>query len=298
MIRPTTFLRSLRLNQHVGRDILLACETFQHTGSFKFRAAWHLASNIENDHLLTASSGNFGQALAMACREMQKRCTVVMPNTSAAVKVQAVREFGGCVDLIDVRKITREGRIAELAPQNPNAYVANGYNDELVIAGNSSLGIELAKLNGDIDLIIAPVGGGGLSAGILTGLREESAPTRLIGAEPLLANDAARSLRAGQLIRDPIESETIADAARSPSLGARSWEILKDGIEDIIEVPEAEIREAVRLLFYLANLKVEPTGALALAALLVDKKRFDGRRLCCVISGGNVDPAVFNSLIA
>ena len=100
------------------------------------------------------------------------------------------------------------------------------------------------------------------------------------------------------MIRDPIESETIADAARSPSLGARSWEILKDGIEDIIEVPEAEIREAVRLLFYLANLKVEPTGALALAALLVDKKRFDGRRLSCVISGGNVDPAVFHSLIA
>ena len=173
-----------------------------------------------------------------------------------------------------------------------------GYNDELVIAGNSSLGLELAKLNGDIELIIAPVGGGGLSAGILTGLREGGAPTKLVGAEPLLANDAARSLRAGELIRDLIESDTIADAARSPSLGARSWEILKDGIEDIIEVPEAEIREAVRLLFYLSNLKVEPTGALTLAALLTDKKRFNSQRVCCVISGGNVDPAVFHSLIA
>ena len=104
MIRPTTFLSSLRLNRHISRDILLACETFQHTGSFKFRAAWHLVSNIPNDHLLTASSGNFGQALAMACREMQKHCTVVMPNTSAAVKVAAVREFGGCVEFVDVQE--------------------------------------------------------------------------------------------------------------------------------------------------------------------------------------------------
>src|SRR6266403_1603988 len=112
MIRPTTFLSSLRLNQHMGGDILLACETFQHTGSFKFRAAWHLVSNIPNDHLLTASSGNFGQALAMA-------------NTSAAVKVEAVREFGGCVEFVDVKKKTREARIAELAHQNPSAYVAN-----------------------------------------------------------------------------------------------------------------------------------------------------------------------------
>src|SRR5712692_7275826 len=117
MIRPTTFLSSLRLNRHISRDILLACETFQHTGNFKFRAAWHLVSNVPNDHLLTASTGNFGQALAMACRIMQKRCTVVMPNTSALVKVQAVREFGGCVEFVDVRKKTREARIAELAQQ-------------------------------------------------------------------------------------------------------------------------------------------------------------------------------------
>src|SRR5713101_1091441 len=198
MIRPTTLIRSLRLNQHLGRDILLACETFQHTGSFKFRAAWHLVSNIPNDHFLTASSGNFGQALAMACREMQKHCTVVMPNTSAAVKVQAVREFGGCVEFVDVGKKTREARIAELAQQNPNAYVANGYNDELVIAGNRSLGLELGTLNGDIDIIVAPVGGGGLSAGILTGLREGGTSTKVVGAEPLLANDAARSLRGGK----------------------------------------------------------------------------------------------------
>jgi threonine dehydratase len=297
MVRPTTLISSVRLNRYLSLDILLASETFQHTGNFKFRGAWHMASNVPHHHLLTSSSGNFGQALAFACQELNKRCTVVMPNDSVIVKVEAVREFGGDVELVDTRKITRDARVAELARQYPDAYVASGFDDDLMIAGNSTLGRELAKLNGGIDALVAPISGGGLASGILKGLRSEGVDIPLIGAEPLLANHVTRSFRAGQIVRDKEESKTIADGARTTSLGERNWEILKTGLAESIEVPEAAIRDAVRLLFHLANLKAEPTGALAVAAILIQRERFQGRRVCCIISGGNVDAPLFSSLI-
>jgi threonine dehydratase len=119
LVRPTTFLVSLRLDEFLGVPVILASETFQHTGNFKFRGAWYLASHVPNQHLLTSSSGNFGQALAFACQILKKRCTVVMPHKSVAAKVQAVREFGGCVEFVDVRSMSRETKIADLARQYP-----------------------------------------------------------------------------------------------------------------------------------------------------------------------------------
>ena len=120
----------------------------------------------------------------------------------------------------------------------------------------------------------------------------------VIGAEPLMANDAARSLRAGHIVTNDVEPQTIADGTRTLSVGKRNWEILKDGIETIVEVPEDAIREGVRLLFSLANLKSEPTGALGVAALLTSPERFRDRRVCCVVTGGNVDPGVYASIVA
>src|SRR5262249_11717216 len=153
VIRLTTFIRSARLDRSLGAEVVLASETFQHTGSFKFRGAWHTSSNVPNDQLLAASSGNFGQALAFACQVLDKKCTVVMPHDAAAVKVQAVKDFGGLVDLVDVRKMSRAARLAELSAQHPDAYVASGYDSDLMIAGNSTLGNELAELSGTVDTI-------------------------------------------------------------------------------------------------------------------------------------------------
>jgi threonine dehydratase len=120
----------------------------------------------------------------------------------------------------------------------------------------------------------------------------------VVGSEPLIANDAARSLRAGHIVVNDAEPQTIADGTRTLSVGKHNWEILKDGLETIVEVPEDAIREGVRLLFSLANLKAEPTGALGVAALITSPDTFRGRRVCCVVTGGNVDPAVYASLIA
>ena len=143
-IRPTAFIEPEKLKTHLGVDLTVATETFQHTGSFKFRAAYNLALNVPNDEILTASSGNFGQALAFACQLLNKKCTVVMPETSARVKIEAVRNYGATVDLVDTKKIGRSERVAQLAAEMPDAYFASAYDDLFVIEGNSTLGDELS----------------------------------------------------------------------------------------------------------------------------------------------------------
>jgi len=294
-IRPTTFIESTKLRDHLGLDVTIASETFQHTGSFKFRAAYNVASNVDEDELLTASSGNFGQALAYACKLLGKRCTVIMPATSAQVKIDAVRGYGATVDLIDTRTIGRNERGAQLKEQMPQAYYASPYDDKLVIEGNSTLGDELAERS--FDAVISPIGGGGLISGIISGLARNSKQTQVFGAEPLLGNDAARSLKSGQLIRNEIEPLTIADGARTISLGDLNWEIIKDGVPGIFEVPDEAIGAALRIYFELVNLKCEPTGALSLAALMLNADKFRDKKVCVVVSGGNVDPKIYAKLL-
>ena len=290
-IRPTTFIESAKLRDHLGLDVTIATETFQHTGSFKFRAAYNLALNVEQDEILTASSGNFGQALAYACKLLNKKCTVVMPSTSARVKIDAVRGYAATVDLVDTTKVGRNERVAQLFEQMPNAYLASAYDDKYVIEGNASLGDELAEK--DFDFVITAVGGGGLVSGLITGLCRNGKTSRVYGAEPQLGNDASRSLQAGHIVANEQEPLTIADGARTISIGKLNWEIIKGGIAGIIEVPDDSITDALRMYFGLANLKCEPTGALSLGAILLDKERFKGKKVCLVVSGGNVDPAVY-----
>lgn len=297
-IRPTTLLETPRLSRRLGVNVLLASETFQHTGSFKFRAAYNLAVQTPNPRIIAASSGNFGQAMAYACQLLGKACTIVMPDTSAQVKIDAVREYGAEADLINVDAVSRASRVEELACAFPDAFVASAYDDACVIAGNASLGIELEAVADQVDAVIAPIGGGGLASGLVTGFCHAGKNVEVFGAEPLLANDAARSLRAGQLLKNDSEPQTIADGTRTVSLGKLNWEILRSGLRDIIEAPEEAIKEATRLLFTYANLKAEPTGALSVAALLAAPDRFRDRSVCCVISGGNVDPAVYRDLLA
>ena len=294
-IRPTTIIESEKLRRHLGLDVTVASETFQHTGSFKFRAAYNLAINVPNDEMLTASSGNFGQALAYACKLTRKRCTVVMPETSARVKIDAVRSYSATVDLVDTNKVARNERVSQLAAEMPDAYFASPYDDQFVIGGNASLGSELAEMN--FDIVVAPIGGGGLISGIVAGFKHSAKPVEVIGAEPSMGNDAARSLRAGDIVRNEVEPMTIADGARTISVGSLNWPIIRDNIREIVEVPEDRIAEAVRLYFGLVNLKCEPTGALSLGAVLEKPELFNGKKVCLVVSGGNVDADVYRNII-
>ncbi|MGZ4983526.1 MAG: threonine ammonia-lyase [Chthoniobacterales bacterium] len=297
-IRPTTIIEAPRLSQRLGAQVTIASETFQLTGSFKFRAAYNVALNVAQPHIIVASSGNFGQALAYACQLAGKQCTVVMPNDSAQVKIEAVREYGATVDLIDVRQISRAARVQELAQKIGDVYVASPFDDPLVIDGNASLGDELRALGRPFDNIIVPVGGGGLFSGILQSYAAANDKTEIWGAEPALGNDAARSLREGHIVVNEQEPKTIADGARTVSLGKHNWPIIHDHAAGIIEVPEEQIREGLRLLYSLANLKVEPTGALSIGAVLTTPNEFRDKQVCCVVSGGNVDAAVYRECLA
>ncbi|QBD82695.1 threonine/serine dehydratase [Ktedonosporobacter rubrisoli] len=291
-VRPTLLLPAPSLSTELKCELTIASETFQHTGSFKFRAAYNLISSIEQQHVITASSGNFGQAVAYACKLLRKTCTIVMPATSARVKIEAIQAYGGTVDLIDVQQISREERVSQLMEANPGAFEAHAYDDYRVIAGNSTLGKDIFSA-GEFDTVVVPIGGGGLSSGVIIARDLLQAQTAIIGAEPLPGNDAAQSLHNGRLISNAQEPDTIADGARTRSLGHINWEILQRGIKDIIEVPDRQTLRTVRSYFRYVNLKVEPTGALTLGALFSAPERFYGQRVCCIVSGGNVDPAVY-----
>ena len=304
-VRPTTWIEPEKLRAALGLRITLVTETFQRTGSFKFRAAFHRARTSPAPHLLAASSGNFGQALALACKLLRKRATVVMPSISARVKIEAVRSHGARVELTDVEKESREDAVERLLADLPEAEVASAYDDPAVIAGNATLGVEIAarlarwsESRRRNAVVVVPIGGGGISSGIVTGLRSAGmGDVPVVGAEPLLANDAAESLRRGELVSHAGEALSLADGARLPRLGENNWSIIRNGLRHIVEVPEVRIAEGVRQLFVAANLKAEPTGALGIGALLTDPEPFRGKEALAVITGGNVDPAVYSRIL-
>jgi threonine dehydratase len=219
-----------------------------------------------------------------------------MPETSSKTKINAVREFGGVVDLIDVKTISRADRVQQLASEYPTAYIASAYDDELVIEGNATLGAELLASGEDFHLVVAPLGGGGLTSGLIRAFA--STGTKVFGAEPAMANDGVRSLMAGHIVENETEPQSLADGARTLSLGKLNWTVIQNGIGGILEVSEESIVKGLKTLYSKANLKAEPTGALAIGALLQHPREFEGKKVCCVISGGNVDPELYASLIA
>ena len=296
-VKPTTFQSTLLLDRALGAEVTVASETLQVTGSFKFRAAYNLLSSVPNEEVITASSGNFGQAVAYACMLLNKRCTVIMPRSSSQTKQEAIKGYGSRVELIDIAITSRMQAIQDRLEQHPDAFYAPPYDHYKVVAGNSTLGREIIEqmhsADKPLDYIICPIGGGGLISGIVVA-RDLLAPeVEVVGAEPLLANDAARSLREGRLVSLDSEPMTMADGTRTLSVGNLNWEIIRDGLKRIIEVPEEKIAEGVRTLYSAANLKAEPTGALSVGAMLTQPEVFKGKRVCCVVSGGNVDVATY-----
>jgi threonine dehydratase len=300
VVRPTTLIEAPRLADRLGARVVIASEASQHTGSFKFRAGYNVAASVPHRRIIAASSGNFGAGLACACQMLDKACTIVMPDTSATMKIDAVRRYGATVDVIDVNKISRQARVRELGQLHPDAYLASPFDDPLVIEGNATLGAELANLHRNFDLVVAAVGGGGLMSGLIRGFEKvpQRRATQFIGVEPIIANDLSRSLKAGHIVANETEPQTIADGVRTLSVGQHNWAVLHHGLSEVIEVAEEQIEEGVRLLFHLAHLKAEPTGALGIAALLAAPERFRGHSVCCVVSGGNVDDECFAAILA
>ena len=293
-VRPTTWLHFEQIDSAVGTKVWFASETRQVTGSFKYRAATSVVNNVSAPGFIAASSGNFGQALACACKLKGVPCIIVMPTTSAAVKIDAVRSHNAEVVFVDTAVQTRADKVKEVVVDYPEYHVASPYDCDWVIQGNSSLGEEIHVHSSNPGLVLVPIGGGGLISGVAEALESNGNEVLLWGAEPAMADDAARSLEQGERLYNEGEPQTVADGARTRSVGARNWLRIKRRVSNILRVSEESICKAVCLL-HSVGVEVEPTGALTLGALL--EHSIDVDEVVVVISGKNVDSTLYDSII-
>ena len=289
-IHVTPVMTSMTFNQLFGADLYFKCENFQKAGAFKYRGATNAVMSLPATgrmvNVATHSSGNHAQALSLAARCHGISAYVVMPENSPRVKVQAVKGYGGIVRFCEPTLQARESTLAEVIAATGAAEV-HPYNDYRIIAGQSTAAAELLDAVSTPDILVAPVGGGGLLSGTILTARYFSPQTKVFGAEPLMANDAWQSLRAGKLIPS-VNPSTIADGLRT-SLGSLTYPIVIKGVEDILTVSEEGIREAMRLIWERMKIVVEPSGAVPLAAVMEHPAVFRGKKTGLILSGGNVD---------
>jgi threonine dehydratase len=283
------------LDAACGARVFLKCENFQRTGSFKFRGATNAVAALDagtrSRGVVADSSGNHAQALALAACLHQTYATLAMPEDANPAKVEATRGYGASIVFCPP---THEGRrdAVDCLVRETGAVYVSPHDDPFVIAGQGTAAWELLEEMQDLDLILAPVGGGGLLSGTLLAARHMAPKVRVIGCEPAGAGDAARSLKTGERITDFVP-HTMADGLRTP-LGDLAFDILRKAhLDDIVLVSEDEILTAMRFVWERAKLVIEPSAAVALAPLLFGKLDVAGRRVGVIISGGNVDLTPF-----
>ena len=287
----TPIARCATLDRVAGRRLFFKCEHLQKTGAFKFRGACNAVLRLSPEAaargVVTHSSGNHAAALALAARLRGTTAEVVMPSTSAAPKKRAVREYGATIVECQPTLAAREETAAQVLARTGGTLIPP-YDHPDVIAGQGTAGLELTDDLPDLDVIVVPVGGGGLASGVCLAAHAHNPRLRVIGAEPAAVDDAARSLAAGQRLPQP-GGRSIADGLLT-SLGEHPWRILRHHLDRVITVSEEEIVAAMRLLWERAKLLVEPSAAVPLAALLADEgKRLPPGSAGVVLSGGNVD---------
>ena len=291
-VKRTVVVSSEELNDIAGREVLLKCENLQHVGAFKFRGATNAVSMLDEDAemgVCTHSSGNHAQALALAAKQRGIPAYIVMPNTAPKVKVAGVQSHDAEITFCEPTLEAREATAASVI-ERTGATLVHPYDNPNVIAGQGTAAMELFEQAGPMDAVIAPVGGGGLMSGTCITTRALFPETRLFGAEPEGADDAARSLAADEYIPQT-GPDTICDGLLT-SLGQLTWPILRDHLEGVITVSDEEVIEAMRLLLKHLGMVVEPSGAASLAAVLKPEFRdLEGiSRVGLILSGGNVAP--------
>ena len=286
----TPVLTSSYLDGRVGAELFFKCENFQRIGAFKFRGATNAVFSLAPEELergvVAHSSGNHAQALALAARLRGTRATIVMPTTASAVKMAAVRGYGA--EIVTCRP-TVEDREQETdrVLRETGGTLIHPYNDRRIIAGQATAAMELLEQAAKLDLILAPVGGGGLLSGATLAAHHFSPSTRVVGAEPTAADDAYRSLEAGEILPS-IEPRTIADGLLT-SLGDLTFAVISELTESIVTVSEEAIIEAMRTVWERMKIIIEPSAAVPVAALLEGKLDPTGQRVGVILSGGNVD---------
>ncbi|HUK03293.1 MAG TPA: pyridoxal-phosphate dependent enzyme [Steroidobacteraceae bacterium] len=289
-IHRTPVMTSATLDELAGGQLYFKCENFQKIGAFKARGAHNAVFALtpqEAAHgVATHSSGNHGAAVALAARSRGIPAYVVMPSNVAAVKKEAVARYGAQVTFCEPSLAARERTVEQLLAAT-HAYFVHPYNDLRVMAGQGTSVLELLEEVPDLDVIVCPVGGGGQIAGVAVAAKGVKPGIRVIGAEPAAADDARRSLQSGTRVmaNDP---QTIADGLRA-SLGDLSFALIREHVDDIVTVSEAAIVSAMRRVWEVMKIVIEPSSAVPVAALLEGALPAAGRRIGVILSGGNVD---------
>jgi threonine dehydratase len=286
------------------KKIWLKAESLQPIGAFKIRGAANKILQLSPEEIrrgvITYSSGNHAQGVAYAAREVGAKAVIVMPSNAPAVKRAATLALGAEIVEVGAASSERLARCEELVRQH-GYIVIPPYDDEQIIAGQATCGLEIAEARPLADLVLAPISGGGLLSGVATGVKRMLPNAKVFGVEPELAADAAESFRTGQIVTWSAEetSRTIADGLRTQSVGVRNFAHIQTFVDGIITVTEAEIRAAMRAIITATRLVPEPSGAVATAALLFHGAELPPyRQAVAVMSGGNVDPAFLAEVLS
>ncbi len=278
------------LNEMLDADLFFKCENFQKVGAFKFRGACNAVFSLSDAEarrgVATHSSGNHGAALALAARLRGIEARIVMPTNASAIKQAAVAGYGGTIVFCDPTQAAREASLANVV-QETGATFIHPYNNLHVIAGQGTAALELCEDVLELDVVMVPIGGGGLTSGTAITIAGRSPTTRLIAAEPAAADDAYRSLRTGQ-IQPSLNPQTIADGLRT-SLGDLTFAIIQRHVEQIVTVSEVAIADAMRHVWERMKMIIEPSAAVPVGALLEQRIDLSGQRIGVILSGGNVD---------
>lgn len=285
----TPILRSPAFDARCGREVYFKCENLQTGGAFKYRGAMNVLLQLDarrTPQVITHSSGNHGNALALAARSRGMSAIVIVPRDSARSKIAAIEAAGARIELCDPGLPARERRLAEILEHEP-ALVVHPFDDEEIIAGQGTAALEMIVEVQTLDVISTPVGGGGLIGGTALAAKAMLPGIRVLGAEPEQADDAYQSFRSGE--RRAVDApQTIADGLRG-SIGVRNFELLRSHVDGIVTVSEAQIVAAMRVVMDDLKLLVEPSAAVPVAAVLAAKIGSPGDRVGVVLSGGNVD---------
>lgn len=288
-ISHTPVMTSQSINELAGCQIYFKCENFQKVGAFKSRGAMNAALSLTPEQrtkgLATHSSGNHAQALARAAKILGTKSYIVMPRTAPEIKKRGVRSFGGEIFECEPNLKARESTLAEVISKT-GATEIHPFNNYEVIAGQATAAKELFEEVKQLDVIMAPVGGGGLLSGTALAAKYFSPSTQVIAGEPAGSDDAYRSMKSGKI--EEAQSQTIADGLLT-TLGDKTFPIIRDNVKEIITVSDDEIIQAMRLIWERMKIIIEPSCSVPFAAVLKEKEKFKGKRVGIILSGGNVD---------
>jgi threo-3-hydroxy-L-aspartate ammonia-lyase len=289
-VRRTPVLHSASLDRLAGATLHLKAENLQRTGSFKPRGAFNAMLQMAPDDLtrgvVSVSSGNHAQAVALAARELGSRAVIVVPEDANPVKIAAARDLGAEIVTGGVTQENRERFVRELMAERGLPLI-HPFDDDRVIAGQATIGLELLEDVDQPDVLLVPIGGGGLLAGVSAAVRDRWTTTRIIAVEPSGADDFHRSRQEGSRVRLDKAPTTICDGVRSLEVGERNWSILQETVDDSVVIEDTAVLETMELIWTRLRTVVEPSGALATAALLSGAVRAD--TAVAILSGGNVD---------